>query len=156
MGNNITAIRLEDVKGVTIGPAIENERKQAICDLLQENHFIPHDKSLNAPWTLSLYLSEGQLHFDLLKDEELNVQWKLPSANLRAIIKDYFIITQSYADAIQSGNTQRLESIDMGRRGVHNEGAEKLQSYLQKYADVNFDTARRLFTLICILHIRSL
>ncbi len=153
--SNITDIRLEEVKTVRIGPEIEQERQQAINDLLCDNHFIPHDKSLIAPWTLGLYLSETHLHFDLLKGESVDAQWKLPSTALRKIIKDYFIITKSYAEVIQSGNTQRLEAIDMGRRGVHNEGAQNLQEYLQEYVEIDIDTARRLFTLVCVLHIRG-
>ncbi len=154
--NNITDIQLEEVKTVRVGPEIERERKQAIDDLLRENYFVPHDKNLTAPWTLGLYLTETHVHFDLLKQSKLEAEWKLPAASFRSIIKDYFIITDSYAEAIQSGNTQRLEAIDMGRRGVHNEGAQNLKDHLQKYVEIDLDTARRLFTLVCILHIRGI
>ncbi len=154
--NNIIDIHLEEIKTIRIGLEIERERKQAIDDLLRENYFIPHDESLIAPWTLGLYVTETHLHFDLLKETNSEAKWKLPAAAFRSIIKDYFIITDSYAEAIQSGNTQRLEAIDMGRRGVHNEGAQNLKDHLQKYVDIDLDTARRLFTLVCILHIRGI
>ncbi len=154
--NNIIDIRLEEVKSIRVGPEIERERRQAVDDLLRENHFLPHDKTLIAPWVLGLYLTETHLHFDLLKEAKIEAEWKLPKAIFRSIIKDYFIITNSYAQAIQSGNTQRLEAIDMGRRGVHNEGAQSLKESLEKYVDIDLDTARRLFTLVCILHIRGI
>lgn len=154
--NNIIDIHLEDVKTIRIGPEIERERKQAIDDLLQQNHFMPHNQSLHSPWTLGLSLSETHLNFDLRKEEKIETEWKLPAAIFRSIVKDYFIITDSYAEAIQSGNTQRLEAIDMGRRGVHNEGAQNLIEALAPYAEIDLDTARRLFTLVCILHIRGM
>ncbi len=81
-------------------------------------------------------------------------QWPLSLSSFKPIVKDYFIITQSYSQALTQGDMNKLEAIDMGRRGIHNEGAQILIDALEQKAELDFDTARRLFTLICVLHLR--
>lgn len=153
--NNITDISLEEIKGIRTGPQIEYERRQAITDLLDSNQFILTDKNLTGPWCLDIKIEESHILFNLVKDGAVVKTLPLPQAAFRSIIKDYFIITDSYAEAINSGNAQRIEAIDMGRRGIHNEGAQVLMDQLDDEAELDLDTARRLFTLICILHIRG-
>ena len=83
------------------------------------------------------------------------VRIPLPVISFRRIIKDYFHVCESYFDAIKTASPSKIEAIDMGRRGLHNEGSELLKERLKDKAETDFDTARRLFTLMCILHIRG-
>ncbi|MFV0430548.1 MAG: UPF0262 family protein [Alphaproteobacteria bacterium] len=153
--NNIIEITLEQVKGIKTKAQIEYERNQAIADLLNDNYFEPLDNSLKGPWRLDISVEKNHICLKLIASDEIAQIWQLPQAAFRSIVKDYFIITDSYAEAINSGNTQRIEAIDMGRRGIHNEGAQILMEHLEQDVQTDLDTARRLFTLICILHIRG-
>ena len=133
---------------------IEQERKIAIFDLLEKNHFAPagHD----GPFRVSLRVEESRLAIEL-KDaggEPLDTI-RIGLARFRRLIRDYFQICDSYFRAVRSSNPKGLEAIDMARRGLHNEGAELLTECLGGKVEVDFDTARRLFTLICVLHIKQ-
>jgi len=136
-------------------PDVEHERKVAIFDLLEENSFRPNGSS-GGPYHLHLAIEENRLVFDIrLEGDVAHGKILLSLTPFRKIIKDYFLICESYYDAIKSAAPAKIEAIDMGRRGLHNEGSELLKARLTDKIDVDFDTARRLFTLICVLHIKG-
>lgn len=143
----------------TIGratPDIEHERNVAIFDLIEENVFNPAGADAGARFKLKLSLADKRLVFDI-RDESSGpvVTHILSLTPFRKIIKDYFLICDSYYEAIRSASPQKIEAIDMGRRGVHNEGSQLLMERLKGKIGVDMDTARRLFTLICVLHWRN-
>lgn len=134
---------------------IEQERKVAIYDLLQSNHFAPVSGHLG-PFRLHLGLDDGRLLIDVRDEADQPLdRIVIGLAAFRRIVKDYFVICDSYFEAIRTGSTSRIEAIDMGRRGLHNEAAELLRERLADQVDIDFDTARRLFTLLCVLQIRA-
>jgi uncharacterized protein (UPF0262 family) len=131
---------------------IEHERAVAIYDLLEENSFCPvgHD---GGPYALHLAITDNRLVFDVrLADGAPVVAHHLSLSPLRRIVKDYFLICESYYQAIRSSSPSQIEAIDIGRRGLHNEGSELLMQRLDSKIAIDTDTARRLFTLICVLH----
>jgi uncharacterized protein (UPF0262 family) len=131
---------------------VEHERAVAIYDLLELNTFAPagHD---GGPYRLHLRMAENRLVFDIqTADGEPVIAHLLSLAPFRRIVKDYFMICDSYYQAIRTATPDRIEAIDMGRRGIHDEGSRLLMERLKRKVDVDFDTARRLFTLICVLH----
>jgi len=131
---------------------IEHERAVAIYDLLEDNSFAPVDHE-GGPYVLHLSIAENRLVFDIRSEEGAPVMAHLFSLTpLRRIVKDYFMICDSYYKAIRTSTPSQIEAIDMGRRGLHNEGSELLMERLKEKIAVDFDTARRLFTLICVLH----
>jgi uncharacterized protein (UPF0262 family) len=131
----------------------EHEREVAIFDLLEENSFAPVDAP-DGPYDLRLSLVEGRLAFDIAGDgfERRHILSLTP---LRGVIKDYFLVCDSYFDAIRNASPQQIEALDMGRRGLHNEGSERLRERLAGKVELDHGTARRLFTLICALHFRG-
>lgn len=134
------------------GPDIEHERAVAIYDLIEDNSFQPagHD---GGPYTLRLSMADNRLVFDIrLTDGTAVMAHLLSLTPFRRIVKDYFLICDSYYQAIRSATSERIEAIDMGRRGLHDEGSRILMERLKDKVTVDFDTARRLFTLICVLH----
>ncbi|MFG5383155.1 UPF0262 family protein [Yoonia sp. R2-816] len=138
-------------------PEIDQERKVAMFDLLEDNSFaIPARDGRPAPegpYRLALSIREKRLVFDLKQeDEKPAVEFHLSLGPFRQVVKDYFQICESYFDAVKTLPPSQIETIDMARRGIHNEGARVLQERLEGKADVDIDTARRLFTLICVLH----
>ncbi|MCQ8186528.1 UPF0262 family protein [Parvularcula maris] len=135
---------------------IDHERKVAMHDLLQENSFAPAGATKDGPYALHLAEQDGRLIFDIrtMEGEEL-VAHHLSLAPLRKTIKDYFLLCESYYDAIRSAQPEKLETIDMARRAVHNEGTETLMARLDGKIDTDFETARRVFTLICSLAMRQ-
>ena len=133
-------------------PDIEHERAVAIYDLLEENSFAPvgHD---GGPYWLHLAIVGNRLVFDVrLADQTAVVAHHLSVTPLKRIVKDYFMICDSYYQAIRSASPSQIEAIDMGRRALHNEGSELLIERLKDKIGIDFDTARRLFTLITVLH----
>jgi uncharacterized protein (UPF0262 family) len=131
---------------------IEHERAVAIYDLLEDNSFAPVEHG-GGPYALHLSISENRLVFDIRQEDGAPVMAHLLSLTpLRKIVKDYFLICDSYYKAIRTSTPSQIEAIDMGRRGLHNEGSELLMERLKEKIAVDFDTARRLFTLICVLH----
>ncbi|MGD9868162.1 MAG: UPF0262 family protein [Hyphomicrobiales bacterium] len=130
---------------------IDHERKVAIFDLLEDNHF--RLMAGGGPYCLRLSIEESRLVF-AVSDR----QWQLINAVMlslspfRKIIKDYFMICESYYQAIKTAPPSRIEALDMGRRGLHDEGSRLLMERLSGKIEVDFPTARRLFTLICVLH----
>lgn len=134
------------------GPDIEHERAVAIYDLLEDNAFTPVDHD-GGPYALHLSITENRLVFDIrLEDGTPLMAHLLSLTPLRRIVKDYFLICDSYYKAIRTATPSQIEAIDMGRRGLHNEGSELLMERLKEKISIDFDTARRLFTLICVLH----
>ncbi len=131
---------------------IEHERAVAIYDLIEDNSFAPVDHD-GGPYALILSITENRLVFDIRLDDGTPVMAHLLSLTpFRRIVKDYFMICDSYYKAIRTATPNQIEAIDMGRRGLHNEGSELLRERLKEKIEVDFDTARRLFTLICVLH----
>ncbi|MEM1380245.1 MAG: UPF0262 family protein [Pseudomonadota bacterium] len=134
---------------------IDHERRVAMHDLLQENVFAPSGATVDGPYALYLSERDGRLIFDIRTEsgDEL-VAHHLSLAPIRKTIKDYFLLCENYYDAIRSAQPEKLETIDMARRAVHNEGTELLIDRLKDKIDTDFDTARRIFTLICSLAMR--
>jgi uncharacterized protein (UPF0262 family) len=134
---------------------IEHERAVAIYDLLEENKFSPvgHD---GGPYALRLAITGNRLVFDVrLADGAALVAHHLSLTPLRRIVKDYFMVCESYYQAIRTASPTQIEAIDMGRRALHNEASELLMQRLKGKINLDVDTARRLFTLICVLHWRG-
>lgn len=151
----IVDLVLDERSVVRRSPDVEHERKVAIFDLLEENHFAPVG-SEGGPYILHLAIEENRLVFDIrLESGDPHGKVLLSLTPFRRIIKDYFMICESYYDAIKTAAPAQIEAIDMGRRGLHNEGSETLKERLSGKIEMDFDTARRLFTLICVLHIKG-
>jgi len=151
----IAGIFLDERTVVRRSPQVEHERKVAIYDLLEENHFAPIG-NYTGPYNLHLAIEENRLVFDVRDTEDTALtKFILPLTPFRKIVKDYFLVCDSYYQAIKTASPSQIEAIDMGRRGLHNEGAETLYERLREKAEVDHDTARRLFTLICVLHIKA-
>lgn len=131
----------------------EQERQIAIFDLLEENHFVPEGAE-GGPYDLRMGLMENRLVLDV-KGPAYEKRHILSLSPFRALIKDYFLICESYYQAIRNATPQQIEALDMGRRGLHNEASELLRTRLSGKIETDLDTARRLFTLICALHHRT-
>jgi len=152
--SRLIAVTLDDRSIGRASPDIEHERAVAIYDLVEESHFSM--KGRPGPYRLVLSLSERRLIFDVRSDGgEPLMTHALSLTPFRRIVKDYFLICDSYRQAIRAGSPSRIEAIDMGRRGLHNEGSEALRARLKGKVELDLDTARRLFTLICVLHWRG-
>ena len=133
-------------------PDVEHERAVAIYDLLEQNSFAPEGHK-GGPYTLQLSIPENRLLFDIKTAKGEPVMAHLLSMTpFRRIVKDYFMICDSYYQAIRTATPDRIEAIDMGRRGIHDEGSRTLQERLKGKVRIDFETSRRLFTLICVLH----
>jgi len=131
---------------------VEHERKVAIFDLLDENVFALEDRD-DGPYSLHLSIAENRLVFAVGDEGGKPVtSFMLSLSPFRKIVKDYFLVCESYYAAIKTAPPSRIEALDMGRRGLHNEGTELLMQRLDGKIETDFDTARRLFTLICALH----
>ena len=137
-------------------PDVEHERAVAIFDLIEENSFRPVGDGGEGPYRLKLSLAEARLVFAISRENgEAVVTHILSLTPFRRVVKDYFLICESYYEAIRSSTPSQIEAIDMGRRGLHNEGSQTLMERLAGKIEVDFDTARRLFTLVCVLHWRG-
>jgi uncharacterized protein (UPF0262 family) len=154
--HRISRLLLEEPGGIRLSPQLEHERRSALFDLLEDNRFVLL-KGRPGPYTVRLGIEGGQRLVFAVYDEADRpvITFMLPTAELRRIIKDYFLLCDSYFQAIRTMTPSRIEAIDMGRRGLHNEGAELLRERLSEYVELDLNTARRLFTLICVLHIRK-
>lgn len=142
----------------TIGrstPDVEHERAVAIFDLIEENVFEPAGHP-GGPYRLNLSLVDSKLVFAIATEAGEGVATHILSLTpFRRIVKDYFMICESYYEAIRSSTPSQIEAIDMGRRGIHNEGSQTLMDRLSGKIRLDFDTARRLFTLVCVLYWRG-
>jgi len=141
-------------------PHVVHEYNTAIADLLEKNYFSVEerkdDKSpLPGPYSLNLSISENRLVLDIKpEDEETEEKVIVPVMPFKKVIKDYFLVCDSYYKALKQTSPSKVETMDMARRGIHNEGSEMLIELLAPVIKTDFDTARRLFTLLCVLHIR--
>lgn len=151
----IAGITLDEHTVVRRSPDIEHERAVAIFDLLEENYFKPASNRAG-PYHLHLSIEENRLNIEVrsVADGESETI-VLPLAPFRGIVRDYFMICESYYEAIRRSSLSQIEAIDMGRRSLHNEGSALLIERLGDRAEIELDTARRLFTLICVLHLRG-
>jgi uncharacterized protein (UPF0262 family) len=150
--NRICAVTLDEESIGRSGPDIEHERAVAIYDLVESNVFAPSGDH-KGPFALRIGITGNRLAFDIRKEDGAPVVAHLLSLTpFRRIVKDYFMICDSYYQAIRSASPSQIEAIDMGRRGLHNEGSELLMERLKDKISIDFDTARRLFTLITVLH----
>jgi uncharacterized protein (UPF0262 family) len=151
----IAAITLDEHSVVRRSPAIEDERAAAITDLLRGNRFAPAS-GLGGPFHLHLAIEENRLLMEIRSATDGSSETiVLPLAPFRRIVKDYFLVCESYHKAIHGKNLTQVEAIDVGRRALHDEGSALLMERLAGKVAVDHDTARRLFTLICVLHLRA-
>jgi uncharacterized protein (UPF0262 family) len=151
----IVSIEIDDKSLAPAGPDADHERKVAIFDILEGNTFrlVGHE---GGPYAVVLSLADNRLVFDVAEESGAPVRKLMLSlTTLRRVIKDYFMICDSYYDAIRNATPSQIEAIDMGRRGLHNEGSQILTEKLADKVEVDFDTSRRLFTLVCALHARG-
>jgi uncharacterized protein (UPF0262 family) len=154
--NRLMDVVLDDASIGRATPDVEHERAVAIFDLIEENSFTPVNDAAGGPYRLTLSVAESRLVFNITRENGDPVAIHMLSLTpFKRVIKDYFLICESYYDAIRTSSPSHIEAIDMGRRGLHNEGSQTLQERLSGKIDVDFDTARRLFTLICVLHWRG-
>ena len=145
---------LDEGSIVARGPDVEHERKIAIFDLLEQNHFEP-EGGQGGPYVLKLAIQENRLIFHITQETgETHATHMLSLTPLKRVIRDYFVVCDTYYQAIRSATPSQIEAIDMGRRGLHDEGSQLLRDRLTGKISVDHDTARRLFTLICALHIK--
>ena len=155
--SRIAEIHLDDAGLPPPTPEIEQERKVAIYDLLEDNSFTLPARDGRAapdgPYKLNLAIRDKRLVFDIKTEaEEPAAEFHLSLSPFRQVVKDYFQICESYFDAVKKLPPSQIETIDMARRGIHNEGSRVLQERLEGKVEIDTDTARRLFTLICVLH----
>lgn len=146
-------VTIDEASLAAASPEQEHERKVAIFDLLEDNLFEPVEAPEGA-FRLHLSLVENRLCLDIAADG-YEKRFLLSLSPFKGVIKDYFMVCESYYDAIRNATPAHIEALDMGRRGLHNEGAGLLKDRLQGKVTVDVDTARRLFTLICALHRRG-
>ena len=151
----IAQITLDENTVIRRSPDIEHERRIAIYDLLEGNSFQPVGE-FEGPYNVLMGMEENRLELNIRNsDDDPLTRVLVPLMPFRRIIKDYFTICESYFQAIKSAQPSKIEAIDMGRRGLHNDGSDLLRERLEGKIVVDNETARRLFTLICILQIRS-
>ena len=149
----IIAIELDEGTIIHRNEDVERERQVAIFDLLEQNHFVAVGHE--GPFRILLRIEDDRLAIDLRNADDAPLETlRIGLARFRRPIRNYFAICESYFDAVRSNGTRSVETVDMARRGLHNEAAELLIECLKDRIEMDFDTARRLFTLICVLHIR--
>jgi len=151
----LVGVTLDEASVARRSPDVEHERKVAIFDLLDENQFSPigdHD----GPYHLHLGIVDSRLVFDIRNADTTPLgKIILAMSPFRSLIRDYLSVCESYYSAIKTSTPQKIEAIDMGRRGLHNQGSELLMERLKGKIDLDFNTARRLFTLICVLFMKG-
>ncbi|TCM19927.1 uncharacterized protein (UPF0262 family) [Novosphingobium sp. PhB165] len=155
----ISHIELDEATILWRNADIEQERRIAIFDLIEDNVFKPvraFDAGFAGPYRLRLSVRDGRLSLDIADDAAVPIETMvLGLARFRRPVREYFAICESYYQAIRKASTQEIETIDMARRAIHNNAAELLLERLEGKVETDFPTARRLFTLICVLHIRG-
>ena len=160
MSGRLVSVTLDDSGLPPPTPEVEQERRVALYDLLEENSFsLPARDGAEAPsgpFRLHLSVRDGRLSFEVSDEAGAPLAaFVLSLSPFRQVIKDYFAICASYFDAVKRLPAAQIEAIDMGRRGIHNEGSTLLMERLKGKVETDFDTARRLFTLICVLHFKG-
>ena len=155
----IIAVTLDERTILWRSADIEQERRIAIFDLIEGNRFAPqraYPDGYTGPYRIELAVEEGRLAIAIHREDGSHLEtYVLAMGRFRRPIKDYFAICDSYYQAIRNATPQQIETVDMARRGIHNEAAELLMERLAGKIEIDFDTARRLFTLICVLHIKG-
>ncbi len=155
ISNKLVEVILDDTLSRAFSADVDHERKVAIYDLLEDNSFEVVDR-VGGPYVLKLSIDGTKLVFHVSgKNGEMVSIIALALSPLRRIVKDYYGICESYYQAIRTATPSQIETIDMARRGLHNEGSQVLLDRLEGKIKVDFDTARRLFTLVCVLHWRG-
>jgi len=149
----LARVDLDEGSLAALSPEQDDERRVAIVDLISSNSFKP-DGATDGPFALRLSNVEARLAMDVT-GPGYERRFLLSLSPLRGVIKDYFLVCESYYAAVRNATSAQIEALDMGRRGLHNEGASLLKERLQGKVAVDEDTARRLFTLICALHWRG-
>jgi len=146
----------DDLPSPRLPPFIEADRQQAIADLAVDSHFVPLlGNPSGGPYGLKLSIRDGRLVFDIRDASGAPVTAVgLVLGPFRRLMKDYELLVDSHILAVEEGREQRIQAIDMGRRGLHNEGAALMRTRLDGKIEMDFDTARRLFTLVFVLHQR--
>ncbi|RFB04849.1 UPF0262 family protein [Parvularcula marina] len=153
---HLASIQIDEASLAARGSEIDHERKVAMHDLLADNAFNPVGVEHGGPYALSLLERDGRLVFEIRsEDGEGLAAHHLSMSPFRRLIKDYFMLCETYYDAIRAAMPEKLETIDMARRAVHNEGTELLIKRLEGKIELDFETARRLFTLICSISLRA-
>jgi uncharacterized protein (UPF0262 family) len=148
----LIGVTLDEASIGRSGPDVEHERAVAIYDLIEQNTFAPAGGG-RGPFRLHLSITGNRLVLDIRHADDSPAMAHLLSLSpLRRIVKDYYIVCDSYYAAIRTATPDRIEALDMGRRALHDEGSELLLERLKDKVELDFDTARRLFTLICVLH----
>jgi uncharacterized protein (UPF0262 family) len=151
----IVALELDEGSVVRWSPEIQHERDVAIFDLLESNRFRLRDGA-PGPYRVRLSLRESNMVLEVTSEAAAaSCELVLAVRPLRRVIKDYFMICDSYFAAIKGASPSRIEAIDMARRGLHDEGAELLKEAFDAQVEIDKQTARRLFTLVCVLHLRG-
>ena len=153
MNFHLSAVSLDEASMVALSTAIAQEREVAVLDLLDANSFRVGGSD-RGPYELTLAVEEGRLVFDIRRDAQEHARILLSLAPLRALIRDYWLVCESYYKAIRTATPSQVESLDAGRKALHDEGAAELRQRLHGRIETDFDTARRLFTLICVLQLR--
>lgn len=156
VASRLIRVVLEGEALTRLSPILEADRAQAVADLEAENHFaLMGARAQPGPYALHLSIQEGRLVFDVRHADEQPISAVLLALGpFRSLIKDYQLLVESYLKAVEEGREARIQAIDMGRRGLHNEGAELMRQRLEGKIAIDFETARRLFTLVCVLHQR--
>ena len=153
--HRLVAVTLDEQSIGRSNPDVEHERAVAIYDLLEENSFAPNGCD-EGPFTLHLSITGSRLMFDIrLADGSPIIAHLLSLTPLRRLVKDYYTVCDSYYAAIRTATPDRIEALDMARRGLHDDGSRILMERLERKVRVDFGTARRLFTLVCVLHWRG-
>ena len=153
--DRLIAIKLDEGTIARASSEIEQERAIAIYDLVEDNSFKPISEAelYDGPFCLNLSLQEGRLVFDITQQDGVSLLVHILSLSpFRRIVKDYYMICDSYFAAIKTATPSQIETIDMARRGLHNDGSQLLLDRLNGKVLMDSDTARRLFTLVCVLH----
>ncbi|MDF2899946.1 MAG: hypothetical protein K0Q62_5 [Phenylobacterium sp.] len=151
--HRLQSVEIDEESLAAVSRDQEQERQIAIFDLLEENYFFP-EGAQTGPYDLRMGLLENRLVLDV-RGPEYEKRHILSLSPFRMLIKDYFLICESYYQAIRNSTPQQIEALDMGRRGLHNEASDLLRTRLQGKIETDLDTSRRLFTLICALHWRG-
>ena len=152
----LTHIEFDVSAGTHPSPDVEQERRIAVYDLVEKNIFSPSQGAGRGPYNLRLKIADNRLILALTTQAGEDVQEiALSMTPFRSLMKDYATVCASYFEAIKTAPRARIEAIDMGRRGLHDEGSQLLLERLQGLAELDFETARRLFTLLYVLHMRS-
>ncbi len=157
--NTIASITLDEATIIARNADVEGERAVALRDLVEENHFAPAQalaRGQTGPWALHLSVIDGRLVVNLRDHTGVDAGTiGLGMARLRRVIRDYFAICDSYYKALRKATAAEIETLDMARRAIHDRGTRALLEILEGKVETDFDSARRLFTLICVLHIKG-